>query len=202
MNNEITITTIDEVINQLSNYLGAWIFEDGKLRDDVLAIDTRELLEAFKEYEIPMEDALKVVNGLVNEYGDEMFTSFGELSFSRVADVADNSYNWSSPLSHDINITEFKYNDNTYVAIMVHLGGDIRGNYSYYFILECDFDDLFNIEFYPMVNITDYLVADLRWYSDTYTVYDYDKQEDVGEYYEIEMEDLIERLKEDGVDIM
>lgn len=199
MNNEITITTIDEVINQLGNHLGGWIFENGELVKDALVIDTRELLEEFKEFELPYDDAMELCNELVKKH--DMFSDFCGFTFSGIATESDNTYNWGSPLSHDLNINEFEYNGTKYVAIMVHLGGDIRGNYSYYFILECEFEDLFNIEFYPSVDITDTMVADLRWYSDTYSVYDYNKNDDVGEYYEMELNDLIAHLKEDGVEV-
>lgn len=199
MNNEITITTIDEVINQLGNHLGGWIFENGELKKDVLAIDTRELLKEFKEFEMPFNDAMELCNELIEH--NNMFSDFWGFTFSKIATKGDNTYNWGSPLSHDLNFDEFEYNDKKYVAVMVHLGGDVRGNYSYYFILECEFDDLFNIEFYPSVEITDNLVADLRWYSDTYSVYDYNKDDEIGEYYEMEVSDLIEHLREDGVEV-
>ncbi len=196
---DITITTIDEVINQLGGHLGGWIFKDGKLSDEAIAIDTRELLKAFKEHdlELDFDKAKELCNVLVDEYGDRMEGLFGNFTFGNIAINSDNSYNWCSPLSHDINIDEFEYNDTRYCAVMVHLGGDIRGNYSYYFILECDFDDLLQIEFYPTVEINDRLVADLKWYSDSYSVYDYENNRDVGEYWDSEKESLIERLMED-----
>lgn len=198
--NNITITTIDEVIKQLGRYLGAWIFnKDGLISKDAIAIDTRELLKVFKDYELDFDKATELCNVLVSEYGDKMETSFGEFTFGNIAINADNSYNWGSVLSHDIQFYEFEYNDTRYIAIDVHLGGDIRGNYSCYFILECSLDDIFQVEFYPSVEITDTLVADLRWYSNEYSVYNTETGEDVGEYYESDKADLIERLKEEGV---
>lgn len=198
---DITITTIDEVIKQLGNHLGGWIFKDGKLSDEAIAIDTRELLKAFKEHdlELDFDKAKELCNALVNEYGNKMESLFGEFTFDNIAIDANNSYNWGSVLSHDIQFYEFEYNDTRYIAMDVHLGGDIRGNYSYYFILECSLDDLFQVEFYPSVEINDTLVADLRWYSDRYSVYNTETGEDVGEYYESDKADLIERLKEEGI---
>ena len=197
--NDITITTIDEVIEQLGNYTGAWLFDDnGNLKKDVLAIDTRELLKAFKDadFEVDADEALDICNGLIQEHGDDMYSTFNGFTFSNIAVVSDNSYNWNSPLTHDININEFKYNDESYVAIMVHLGGDIRGNYSYYVLLHCDFDALVNIDWFPEVKIPNYnMVADLRWYSDSYNVYDYDSGNDIGDFYEIDMDDLIKEIE-------
>ena len=198
--NNITITTIDEVIKQLGRYLTTWLFnKDGSISKDAIAIDTRELLKAFKDYELDFDKATELCNVLVSEYGDKMETSFGEFTFGNIAINADNSYSWCSVLSHDIQFYEFEYNDTRYIAMDVHLGGDIRSNYSYYFILECSLDDLFQVEFYPSVEINDTLVADLRWHSYIYSVYNTETGEDVGEYYESDKAELIERLKEEGV---
>lgn len=80
------------------------------------------------------------------------------------------------------------------------MGGDVRGNYTYYAILKCDFYDLFDVEFYPSKDIAGTnLVADLRWYSEEYSVYNYETQEDFDGYYQLEMSDLLFQLKEDGV---
>ena len=92
------ITTIDKVIEQLGNYLGGWIFKDGKIADDAIAIDTRELLKVFKEYELDFNKAQELCNALINEYGDEIETSFGEFTFGNISITSDNSYNWASLL--------------------------------------------------------------------------------------------------------
>lgn len=195
---KITITTIDEVIKQLENYLEGWIFKDGKIADNAIAIDTRELLKVFKEYELDFDKAQELCNALVDEYGDEMGTLFGRFTFGNISINSDNSYNWGTSLSHDINIDEFEYNDTRYCAVMVHLGYDIRGNYSYYFILECSFDDLLQVEFYPSVEINDRLVADLKWYSEGYTIYNTENGEDIGEYYDMDKESLMRVLTKEG----
>ena len=41
----------------------------------------------------------------------------------------DNTYNYSSRLSHDINYGIFNVGDRTYLSLMTHIGGDVRGNY-------------------------------------------------------------------------
>lgn len=42
----------------------------------------------------------------------------------------DNTYNSENALSDDFQYSTFEYEDETYVILQVHLGGDIRGNYS------------------------------------------------------------------------
>ena len=103
-------------------------------------------------------------------------------------------------MSHHVQVDEFEYNDETYCAVMTHLNGDLRTNYSFYAILKCDLDDIYDLEFYPSVDIEGTnLVADLRWYSECYDVYDYETGETYDGYYQLEMSDLLLQLKEDGV---
>ena len=199
---DITITTIDEIIKDLTeNCLGGWIYENGKIKDDVLCADTRDLLEEFKQFELPYDEAMELCESLIALHSeDSMETMFSEFTFGDIATKSDNTYNWGANISHDINFDEFEYDGENYVAIMVHRGGDIRGNYTYYAILKCDFYDLLEVEFYPIKDITGTnLVADLRWYTEDYSVYNYETQEDFDGYYDLEMSDLLFRLKEDGV---
>lgn len=199
---EITITTIDEIIKDLTeNCLGGWIYEDGKIRDDVLCIDTRDLLEEFKQFELPYDEAMELCENLIALHGEEaMDSTFWGFTFGNIATKSDNTYNWGAIVSHHINLDEFEYDGERYLAIMVHRYGDIRTLYTYYVILKCDFDDLFELEFYPSKDIAGTnLVADLRWYSEEYSVYNYETQEDFDGYYQLEMTDLLLQLKEDGV---
>lgn len=198
----ITIETIDEIIKDLTeNCLGGWIYENGKIKDDVLCVDTRELLEEFKQFELPYDEAMELCGNLIALHGeDAMEIMFREFTFGDIATSSDNTYNWGANISHAINFDCFEYDDEKYVAIMVHRGGDVRGNYTYYAILKCDFYDLFELEFYPSKDIEGTnLVADLRWYSECYDIYNLETGESYDGYYEVEMSDLLFRLKEDGV---
>lgn len=198
----ITITTIDEIIKDLTeNCLGGWIYENSKIKDDVLCIDTRDLLEEFKQFELPYDEAMELCKNLIALHGgDAMEGMFCGFTFDGIATKSDNTYNWSANISHHINFDEFEYDGEKYVAIMAHRGGDVRGNYTYYAILKCDFDDLLEIEFYPSKDIAGTnLVVDLRWYSETYDVYNIETGETYDSYWQTEMNDLIAELKEDGV---
>ena len=62
----------------------------------------------------------------------------------------DNSYNWGSPLSNDIDFTIY-HNitlDEYYVTMKIHRYGDVRGNYTEEFILKYDNDE----DFYYSLN--------------------------------------------------
>ena len=54
----------------------------------------------------------------------------------------DNSYNWGSPLSNDIDFTIYRNItlDEYYVTMKIHRYGDVRGNYTEEFILKYDHD--------------------------------------------------------------
>ena len=56
-----------------------------------------------------------------------------------------NSYNWTSPLTHDINYEVYGYDmsSTVFIVIRVHKTGDIRGNYTDEIIVKFDSYDSF-----------------------------------------------------------
>lgn len=158
-----------------------WIFdENGDIKDDVMCCEVLDLLEELKKYEINVSN--------------EWIEDFKNKSKAK----GDNTYNWNGNISNDLN---FEYvggdNEEVIMLIMVHLYGDIRGGYSDYFVVK--FDSMH--EFYGLESarqskdVNDHMVADLTIFSELYNVYDYEKQEDVGEFYCLELEDLLEEIK-------
>ncbi len=164
-----------------------WIYDDsGNIASGVICADVIPLLEALKEYELDVTD--EQVDALLAE-----------------ATNSDNTYNWGANISNDLNIDFCKdveingdYYDNVMV-IMVHLRGDIRGGYSDYFVVPLTLEDLYN-DFddvvYQTIDINGRYSADVNMFSEGYTVYDYETREDVGEFYEIEVEDLLKEIEE------
>lgn len=172
---------IEQVKNARKGKNKAWIYnEDGKIADNVMCCEALDILEELKSYEI--------------EVTDEWIENFKNNPKVK----GDNTYNWSANISNDLNIDYLEYdNEEVIMLIMVHLWGDIRGGYSDYFAVK--FDSMY--EFYDLESMTQHkpisenLVADLNALSETYNVYDYDKQEDVGEFYCLELEDLLEEIQ-------
>lgn len=80
--------------------------------DDTIYIPINDLLMNLKAYEVQNEEELELAN-MVETSGD-------------------NSYNWYSPLSHDVDYQfyEDEENDKYYMELQIHMGGDIRGNYT------------------------------------------------------------------------
>lgn len=177
-------TRLEKVIEQVKNSrrgeYRAWIYdEDGKIKDDVMTCEVLDILEELKDYEIDVTD--------------EWIEDF----INNLEVKGDNTYNWGANISNDLNMNYLENSDGVTMLIMVHLFGDIRGGYSDYFAVK--FDDMY--EFYELESSTqikdvnESMVADLRAFSETYNVYDFEKQEDVGDFYCLELEDLLKEIK-------
>jgi len=176
------MSRLDRVIEQVKSIRlvdknhRAWIFDDdGNIRNDVICGDILPLLEELKEYEINVSD--------------EWIEKFREDS------EGDNTYNWGANICNDLNMN---YKKNCGVMLfMVHLFGDIRGGYSDYFAVKFDhFDDLFYLEsMTQMKDINDRYVADINLFREGYDVYDTEKQDSIGEFYELETDDLLKRIE-------
>ena len=176
------MSRLDNVIEQVKSvrYVDkthrAWIFDDnGNIKDDVLCGDILPLLEELKEYEINVSD--------------EWIESFREDS------EGDNTYNWGANICNDLNMNYRK--GCGIILFMVHLCGDIRGGYSDYFVVKFDrFDDLFYLESMTQYKeINDRYVADINLFREGYDVYDKETQDSVGEFFTIEVEDLLKELE-------
>lgn len=154
----------------------AWIFDDnGNIKDNVICGDVLPLLEELKEYEINVSD--------------EWIEKFREES------DGDNTYNWGANICNDLNMN---YNKKSGIFLfMVHLYGDIRGGYSDYFAVKFDrFDDLYYLEsITQMKDINDRYVADINLFRECYDVYDTETQDSVGEFFTLEVEDLLKELE-------
>lgn len=178
-------TRLENVIEQVKNSRKgehkAWIFnEDGKIADNVMCCEVLDILEELKGYEISVSD--------------EWIEQF----FNNPDTKGDNTYNWGANISNDLNMNYVKNDDDEVIMlIMVHLHGDIRGGYSDYFAVKLDsMYELYELEsITQMKDVNDHMVADLNAFRETYNVYDYEKQEDVGEFYCVELEDLLKEIE-------
>ena len=156
-----------------------WIFdENGNIREDVLVGDVIPLLEELKEYEIDITD------DEIKEFIRDKETK------------GDNTYNWNANISNDLLINSQEHNDEVTLVMAVHLRGDIRVNYSDYFAVKMrGFYDFYELE--SMIqhkNITDALVADINLMDEYYAVYDYEHDEYLGEFYQIDIKDALSEI--------
>ena len=110
-----------------------------------------------------------------------------------------NTYNWNANIDHNIDVAEMEINGYTYMAIMVHRYGDVRTNYTDRFLVR--FDD--ETEWFELESRMQYkTIADGKYCCDIdimeecYNVWDWDNNTSLGEFYEIEVEDLLNEIEE------
>ena len=102
-----------------------------------LDISALDIIRALSEYEIDFKKLYGV------DFDDMLYNDAEGNYISIDTDVkSDNSYNWSSQVVfcfRTIKVVD-KYGENhTYMAIMFHRYGDVRGNYTDHMV--CDIDD-------------------------------------------------------------
>ena len=155
---------------------------------------------------------------------EPIFDEFEEITFQdwlyEYSDLdrlhCSNSYNWTSPLSHDINYEVYGYDENStvFIVIRVHKFGDIRGNYTDEIIVKYNSYESFlyhtmeyvtkEVSFYFDYNNKEYC-ASIRtdWYRNDTDVIIYDKNLDeiILEEYNVYLQgenkqELIEEMQQ------
>ena len=180
------MTRLDNVIKDIENVnkeCHAWIYNpNGTIKDNVICGNVLELLYELKDYEIETFDTEKSIN-LVVEHANNHW----------------NTYNWNANIDHHIDVAELEINGYTYMAIMVHRYGDVRANYTDRFLVKFDNEyEWFELES-RMQNKTicdGKYCCDIDIMAECYSVYDWELGESIGEFYEIEVEDLLEEIAE------
>ena len=187
------MTMTRKAINELMQLRGATVKYFGKAVTlpntvDDLEIDTINILEDMEEYELDWydfryytedEDGNEIDVDIFEgcETGEEILDVLEEYGY--IEDTyfaADNSYNWSAPVSNDFDFKVYRdfLSDGVFVDFMVHRFGDVRGNYTdsviYHFDSIVEFDELLlNCDKY--VQIGNYGVC-VDLFNDGFEVYD------------------------------
>lgn len=180
------MTRLDAVIKdieEMNKTCGAWIYDaDGNIKDDVICSSVLPLLYELKDYEV--ESTEESIDWIV-EHADRRW----------------NTYNWNANIDHDIDVAEVELDGYTYMAIMVHKWGDVRANYTDRFVVKFDdcyeWSELESIMQYKTICDGRYCV-DINIMSETYNVWDSIEEVSVGEFYEIEVEDLLKEINKDA----
>ena len=177
------LNAIIEDIEAVNKACGVWIYDaDGNIKDNVICGNVLPLLYELKDYEI--ETTEESINWIVKN-----------------ADRHWNTYNWNANIDHDIDVAEVYLNGYTYMAIMVHRYGDMRANYTDRFLVRFDNEyDWFEFE----SRIQCKTICDGRYcvyidiMTECYNVWDSEEEVTVGEFYEIEVEDLLKEINKDA----
>ena len=178
------MTRLDAVIKDIEavNKIGyAWIYDaDGNIKDDVICGNVLPLLYELRDYET--EATEEFIDWIVGH-----------------ADKHWNTYNWNANIDHDIDVAEVHINGDTFMAIMVHRYGDIRANYTDRFVVR--FGNEYDwFEFESCIQCKEIAggryCVDIDLMTEAYYVWDNEKEVNVGEFYELEVEDLLNEINQ------
>ena len=173
------LDAVIEDIKEVNKSCGAWIYDaDGNVKDDVICGNVLPLLYELRDYEVePTEKSIDwfVVN----------------------ANRRWNTYNWNAKIDHHIDVAEAEFDGYTYMAIMVHRYGDVRANYTDRFLVRFDdcyeWSELESIMQYKTICDGRYCV-DIDIMTETYSVWDNEEEVSLGEFYELEVKDLLNEI--------
>lgn len=173
------LDAVIEDIKEVNKTCGAWIYDaDGNIKDDAICGSVLELLYELKDYELELPKG--AIDWIVEN-----------------ANRRWNTYNWNANIDHNIDVAEMEFDGYTYMAIMVHRYGDVRANYTDRFLVR--FDNYFKwLELESRVQYK--TICDGRYYVDIdimaecYNVWDNEKEVNLGEFCELEVEDLLKEI--------
>lgn len=182
------LDAVIEDIKEVNKTCGAWIYDvDGNIKDDAIYGSVLPLLYELKDYEV--ESTEESINWIVNDWIVEN------------ADRHWNTYNWNANIDHDIDVAEVEVDGYTYMAIMVHRYGDVRANYTDRFLVRFDNE----YEWFELNSRVQYKTicdgrycVDIDIMAECYNVWDNEKEVNLGEFYEMEVEDLLNELNKDA----
>ena len=181
------MSRLEAVIEQVKNArIGkskSWIFNDErKIKDNLIVGEVLDLLEEMKQYEINVSD--KAIINMKN------------IDYSKTR--CGNTYNVSANISNHIDYKAIEKENYCLFFVKIHLYGDIRINYSNYFVLKMDnLESFFELDSWiQSKTINDRYSADINLMSEIYSMYDYEKQKNIGEFYNIEIDDILKQINE------
>ena len=175
------LDAVIEDIKEVNKACGVWMYDaDGNIKDNVICGNVLPLLCELRDYET--ESTEESINWIVKN-----------------ADRHWNTYNWNANIDHDIDVAEVELDGYTYMAIMVHRYGDIRANYTDRFVVKFDdyyeWSELEPIMQYKAICDGRYCI-DINIMSETYNVWDNEEEVSLGDFYEIEVEDLLKEINQ------
>lgn len=193
------MSNIDNIIadiTEVNQTYGFWIRdEDGNLKDDIVCGEVIPFLEELKEYEVEMSQAdIKDMMNFWDSNFDVHRSWHNGNNYWR-----DNTYNCNANIDHDIDyrIVESAH-DGVWFAFMVHRYGDVRGNYTDWAVCKFNYvESIFELESVMQYkDIIGKYVADINIFTEGYEVYDYINDKDVGTFYDVEVDDLLNSIAE------
>ena len=125
---------IDMVINDIPK-VGIETYETSEIK---YVADSRVLLDNLRDFEVEIPN--EIYKKYEKDYGNGVLQYMEQLTNVKMAEFSGyNTYNYSGRIMHDFEYRTYEMQDHTfYVAISVHRGGDIRGNYTNFVLFKFD----------------------------------------------------------------
>ena len=211
---EFMSNIIEDIKELRTNHAGethGYFSIGGEPAEDDFVIDTVKICEVFSRYEIDYELADEMPEAEKNPYSfhendfaENYIDYLDELGYICYSNgKGENSYNWNSPISNDIDFTEYNslIDDGVYVLFKVHRYGDVRGNYTENCILHFDHDYEW-FDAFDEVNRTEYIEIDgvkyaveINFWRDSFEVYTEGDWDYLFDVYGCDKEEIIEEIK-------
>lgn len=146
------MTTINEIKKDIESLRGSEVRIFGQpiiLADSVddATIDVLDVLDILADYEVSISDLIYdlSLNGIECDDEDDIIDTLIDWGYIDVNCTCDNTYNWSSPISNnlDFSIYDSLLDKSVWVELKVHRYGDVRGNYTDNVLLHFDCVEFF-----------------------------------------------------------
>lgn len=206
---------IDDIQALRNNHAGethGYFSIGGEPTDDDFCIDVIDICKALAPYEIDYELADEMPGReksqyvfYENDFAENYIDYLDELGYIDYdGGDGNNTYNWCSPVSNDINFTIFKslIDDSIYVLFKVHKWGDVRGNYTDNCILHFEHDYEW-YEAFDECNRTEYIEIDgvsyaveINFWRDGFEVYIEEDWDYLFTVYGYNREEIISEIKD------
>ena len=144
MENIKNLKEIKEMLHERNEY---WWKEERPDLDLRYYVPTDVICDSLAYYERGLtEEEYKAIYGEEGRKKDTYFNTYDELDYFQNLEGAeylggDNTYNHSGNVQYNFQWHTIKLNDDVYIVLLAfHIGGDIRGNYTDYVVLEFDYE--------------------------------------------------------------
>ena len=144
MENIKNLKEIKEMLHERNEY---WWEEERPDLDLRYYVPTDVICDSLAYYERGLtEEEYKAIYGEEGRKKDTYFNTYDELDYFQNLEGAeylggDNTYNHSGNVQNNFQWHTIKLNDDVYIVLLAfHIGGDIRGNYTDYVVLEFDYE--------------------------------------------------------------
>lgn len=174
MENIKKLKEIKEILHKRNEYW--WKVERTDL-DLKYYVPTDVICDSLADYERGLtEEEYNTIYGEEHKEDKYWFNSYDEFNYFEDLEGAeylggDNTYNHTGNVQNDFQWHTFKLKDDVYIVLIAfHIGGDIRGNYTDYAVLEFDYE----------VGFEEFMISDISYENGLCFDLDVD-----GENYEI-----------------